>query len=250
MTPYYQDDAVTIYHGDCREILPTISGVALTVTSPPYNTLTSRTINGGGIHKKSQWAAKVRSDGYADDRSEADYWGWQAEVAHAVAKCSTLDASFFYNHKLRYRDKAPILPVDMVRMWPDWSLRQEIVWARDGSMVFNARMFPPSDERIYWMTRVGGNHKWSLDGNQWTSVWRVRQEIGMDGHPCPFPEGLPSRCITATTDPGDTVLDPFMGSGTTMRAAKDLNRKAIGCDVSEAYCEIAAKRMAQEVLPL
>ena len=249
MTPYYEDDAVIIYHGDCREVLPSISGVALTVTSPPYNTLTTRTITGGGLHKNSQWAKKVAQDGYADDMTEADYWAWQDEVATVVAGASLPDASFFYNHKLRYRDKRPIMPVDMVRMWVDWSLRQEIVWARDGSMVFNAQMFPPADERIYWMVRDHG-HKWSMDANAWTSVWRIRQEIGLDGHPCPFPIELPKRCIIATTDSGDLVLDPFMGSGTTLRAAKDLGRKAIGCDISERYCEIAAKRMAQEVLPL
>ena len=250
MTPYYSDDAVTIYHGDCLEVMAQLSGIATTVTSPPYNTLTARTIKGGGIHANSKWSSKVESDGYADDRTEADYWAWQNEVAEAIAKASTPDASFFYNHKLRYRDKAPILPVDMVRMWTDWSLRQEIVWARDGSMVFNAQMFPPSDERVYWMVKPEMRHKWSLDGNQWTSVWKVRQEVGMDGHPRPFPTGIPSRCIVATTDPGDTVLDPFMGSGTTLRSAKDHGRKAIGCDISEAYCEIAARRMAQEVLAL
>lgn len=70
----------------------------------------------------------------------------------------------------------------------------------------------------------------------------------VDGHPCPFPLELPKRCIAATTDLGDVVLDPFMGSGTTLRAAKDLGRKAIGIEIEERYCEIAAKRLAQEVL--
>ena len=251
MTPYYEDDACTIYLGDCREILPAISGVACTVTSPPYNTLTGSTINGGGMHKRSGWSEKVRTKGYADEMTEGEYWAWQANVSAAVAEASAPGASYFYNHKLRYRNSTPIMPADFLRTWTAWSLRQEIVWARDGSMVFNARMFPPCDERIYWMVREGADHKWNQDvGNQWLSVWRIRQEVGIDGHPCPFPLSLPARCILATTDPDDVVLDPFMGSGTTLRAAKDHGRKAIGIDVSEAYCEIAAKRLAQEVLAL
>ena len=78
-------------------------------------------------------------------------------------------------------------------------------------------------------------------------VWRVKPEHA-DNHPAPFPLQLPTLAIGATNAP--TVLDPFMGSGTTLRAAKDLNRKAIGIELSERYCEIAAKRMAQEVLAL
>ena len=67
-------------------------------------------------------------------------------------------------------------------------------------------------------------------------------------HPAPFPLSLPLKAISATT--ATTVLDPFMGSGTTLRAAKDLNRKAIGIELSERYCEVAAKRLAQGTLDL
>jgi len=115
-------------------------------------------------------------------------------------------------------------------------------------MVLNARMFPPSDERIYWMTK--GGWQWNQDAVAFMSVWRITPATGIDGHPCPFPDDIPKRCIVATTSPGDTILDPFMGSGTTLRAAKDLGRKAIGIEISERYCEIAARRMGQEVLAL
>ena len=62
-----------------------------------------------------------------------------------------------------------------------------------------------------------------------------------------YPEEIPARAIAAVTDPEDLVLDPFMGSGTTLRAAKDLGRRAIGIEIEEKYCEIAAKRLSQEV---
>ena len=252
MKPYYEDGAVTIYHGDCREILPTISGAACTVTSPPYNTLGPR-IPAEGTHKMAgdAWLEKVNAVGYSDDMPEDEYAEWQLSIAALVAVSSAAGASFFYNHKVRYRGLGDLVhPLDLVRQFATWSLRQEIVWARDGGVAFNARMFCPSDERVYWMVKPGAPHKWNQSSASDFTVWKIRQEIGLDGHPCPYPVKLPMKCIMATTDPGDVVLDPFMGSGTTLRAAKDLGRKAIGIEMSERYCEIAAKRCAQEVLAL
>ena len=71
---------------------------------------------------------------------------------------------------------------------------------------------------------------------------------GKVDHPTQKPLPTASIPIRYSTDPGDLVLDPFMGSGTTLRAAKDLGRRAIGIELSERYCEVAANRMAQEVL--
>ena len=82
-----------------------------------------------------------------------------------------------------------------------------------------------------------------------SNVWRIQPVNGSD-HPAPYPLTLAERCIRLSTWPGEIVFDPFMGSGTTLRAAKDLGRRAVGFELSEAYCEIAAKRLAQEVLPL
>ena len=248
-TPYYSDDFVTLYHGDCREILPGISGVSCVVTSPPYNTLGTRIpANPTGMHGGDKWAAKVVECGYADDMSEGDYVEWQITVADALASACVPGASFFYNHKIRYRDKAPVHPIDIVRRFESWETRQEIVWDRGGGMALNARMFCPSDERIYWMVKAGASHKWDQRSAGQMSVWRMSPESGIDGHPCPYPIKLPTKCIAATTDPGDLVLDPFVGSGTTARASMDLGRRCVGIDENEAYLEIAAKRLAQGVL--
>lgn len=70
---------------------------------------------------------------------------------------------------------------------------------------------------------------------------------GKSGHPCPKPNKWAEWQVAHFSKEGETILDPFMGSGTTLRAAKDLNRKAIGIEIEEKYCEIAANRMAQEV---
>lgn len=83
------------------------------------------------------------------------------------------------------------------------------------------------------------------------NIWRYNvNKHGMEntGHPAPFPIALAKDHILSWSNPGDVVLDPFAGSGTTLRAAKDLGRKAIGIEVEERYCEIIAKRMSQEVL--
>jgi DNA modification methylase len=73
------------------------------------------------------------------------------------------------------------------------------------------------------------------------------ERMGGNGHPCPKPEKWATWLIKRATKPGDLVIDPFMGSGTTLRAAKDLNRRAIGIDLSPKYCEIAKRRMSQGV---
>jgi site-specific DNA-methyltransferase (adenine-specific) len=71
-----------------------------------------------------------------------------------------------------------------------------------------------------------------------------------NGHPCPKPLGLMRWLVARVSKPNETVLDPFMGSGTTLLAAKDMGHRAIGIEIEERYCEIAAKRLSQEVLPL
>lgn len=255
MTPYYDDGTCVIYHGDCRDVLAKLTRhhnlIAATVTSPPYNTLGSRIPDkASGMHKSNQWLDKVRVKGYSDDMTETEYADWQREVSTALWGVTRCGGALFYNHKVRYRDLAPIHPIDLVRSFPMWSLRQEIIWDRCVAFAFNARMFAPSDERVYWMVRDGKPHEWNQEAASFLSIWRFPPVVGEDGHPCPYPEELPKRCIAASTQQGDIVLDPFMGSGTTLVAAKRLGRKGIGIELEEKYCEIAAKRLAQGALDL
>jgi site-specific DNA-methyltransferase (adenine-specific) len=247
--PYYQDDLVTIYHGDALSAA-SLTGVDCVVTSPPYNTLGTRIPSRPtGMHARSGWLAKVSAVGYADDMDEAAYAEWQCAVAVAVGAACRSGASWFYNHKPRLRDKTVLHPLEIVRQFADWPLRQELIWARPGAVAFNARVFASSDERIYWMVHHGAAHKWNQVAASWMSVWSLRPDIG-NPHPAPFPVELATRCIAATTDEGDTVLDPFMGSGTTIVAAKSMNRHAIGIELDERWCEVAANRCRQEVLGL
>lgn len=247
MKPYYQDEQVTVYLGDCREVLPELEGVATTVTSPPYNTLGSR-IPQEGTHLMAgnQWLAKVNEQGYADDMDEDEYQADQSTIAGLIYDATVPGGSFFYNHKIRYRDSVAIHPVTFAASFRGWQLRQEVVWDRRSAMAFNARMFAPSDERVLWMVRPDAPHQWNQDSAGLLTVWTIspQKAEGLD-HPCPFPDALPSRCIGATTQEGDVVLDPFMGSGSTLMAARQLGRKGIGIEREERFCEMAVQRLSQ-----
>lgn len=249
MKPYYQHAGITIYHGDCREILPPLDAADLVVTSPPYNQLADLPVSGSGLWGKSTGGAgflrKWQSDNYYDSLPEADYQRLQNKIFEQIKVKET--ASLFYNHQIRWRDGMCLHPAKWFRP-VGWSMRQEIVWDRGGGMMFNARMFCRFDERLLWFVKA--SWKWNQSAVGYGTIWRLAREQQQQGkeHPVAFPIEIPARCIEATTDVGDLVLDPYCGSGTTLRAAKDLNRRAIGIEIEERYCEIAAKRLSQEVL--
>lgn len=236
MTPYYDEDGITIYHGDALDVLTALSGVDVVVTSPPYN------LNGdgwttGGAGK--EWARL--GDGYGihgDDMPHAEYVAWQRSVLSACWGTLSDDGAIFYNHKPIARGNEVRLPLELN---PGLPLRQVIVWDRGSGFCRNLTHFVPTHEWILLFARPA----FRLTTRSVDDVWRIPFETGGE-HPAPFPLKLASRAIGSTS--AATVLDPFMGSGTTLRAAKDLGRKAIGIELSERYCEIAAQRLAQGVL--
>lgn len=232
----------TLYNADCLDVLPKISGVQLTVTSPPYNQKLDQ-IKASGFKKEgnAQWANRISSS-YADSMDETEYQDWQVRVLNAIHAASTDDASCFYNHKCRWREKVLLHPIDTVRR-SLWQLRQEIIWARDGSLTQNAKMFPPSEERIYWLKK--DSWRWNEDANRWMSVWRL-DSSKMTDHPVAYPVEIPQRAIMATTAEGETVLDPFMGSGTTGLACMKLNRKFVGIEKDPKHFATAVSRLERE----
>ena len=237
MTPYYEDDAVTIYHGDCREVLPGLSGVGQVLTSPPYN------LNGDGNKSGGTYFANL-ADGYSthgDDMPHAEYVEWQREVLSLLWATLTDDGAIYYNHKPRVGGDRVRLPLELV---PDeMPIRQIIVWDRGSGFNRQFTYYVPTHEWIMLIARPA----FRIATRSVDDVWRIPFETGGE-HPAPFPLALASRALASTK--ATTILDPFMGSGTTLRAAKDLGRKAIGIELDEQYCEIAARRMAQEVLDL
>jgi DNA modification methylase len=236
----------TLYLGDCVDVLRDLkknapgcwSGVQCFVTSPPYNQ-NLQNFRPSGMHKETNWVTRI-SSAYYDTMDEDEYEDWQLEVLDCCHDVASGNASFFYNHKVRWRDKVPLFPLDIVRP-SKWAIRQEIIWARDGSVTQNAKMFPPSDERIFWLYK--NDWKWNRANTTWMSVWRINSEAGSD-HPVAYPVEIPNRAIACTSDPGDVVLDPFMGSGTTGVACANLGRKFIGIEIERKYFDIACERIA------
>jgi len=107
--------------------------------------------------------------------------------------------------------------------------------------------FRESDDEMRGRNRSGAVAEMKLKGN----IWRVPNHGGNGtGHPAAFPERLAADFVHSWSNPGDIVLDPFAGSGTTLKAAKELNRRFIGIEINPEYVEICQKRIEQEVLPL
>lgn len=208
MKPYYQDSAVTIYHGDCREILPTMDKVDLVLTDPPY---------GIGESNKKGLSRSVLAK--AKDYGDFDW------------------------------DKNPI----------SQDLFNSVVLAGKWACVWggNYYLVKPSSCWLIWDKQNGANDfaDAEMAWTNWPKAVRLKQHLwnGMirkDSearfHPTQKPLDVIAWAIGLAPE-SQTILDPFMGSGTTLRAAKDLGRKAIGIEMEEKYCEIAAMRMSQEV---
>lgn len=208
MKPYYQDDLVTIYLGDCREIMPTITRPDLVLTDPPY-----------GIGRDGKPASTSRHGGHKG----YPFLGWDS-------------------------DRPARETFDLVR----FVSADQIIWGAN----YFADLLPPSSRWLIWDK---GQRIDQADAElAWTSfdapvrVFTLNRVVLMgDGavHPTQKPVQLMSWCLNLAGGSG-SVLDPFLGSGSTLRAAKDLGRRAIGIEIEERYCEIAAKRMSQEVLTL
>lgn len=227
-TPYYQDDLVTLYHGDCREVLPTIAAgsVAALVTDPPYgmNYQSHRRV-------ATQKFAKIADDGAVVTDWFADAW---ATVRDGGAGYVATRWDVFPQWQDELRGYAPT--------------RNVIVWAKDnhGSGDLTGD-YAPQHEFILYLPK--GRHV--LRGRRLSNVWTVPRDAATTyEHPTQKPVSLMGRAIAKSSDPGDLILDPFAGSGSTLRAAKDLGRRAIGVELEERYCEVIVRRLAQQALDL
>jgi DNA modification methylase len=105
----------------------------------------------------------------------------------------------------------------------------------------------PIVEYIFWITKEHKTPKFNKETFRYTEVWSIPPVINPN-HPATFPNLLVEQCIVATTDIGDLVLDPFLGSGTVSEVARKIKRSFIGIEINPEYCEVAEERLAQGVL--
>lgn len=245
--PYYRDELVAIYHGDSLDVLADLGpNVAdITVTSPPYNMGTSPSGDGKFYGHASQWASRFTTEGYdghGDAMDPAEYDSWLRTVLLACADAST--GAVWFNHRPRVWFGRAKLPFDMdfgflqEPTGDKFGLRQIAIWDRKQGTGTNAGLLTIRQEWVMLFCWDGFKMDRSLVG--FGDVWPLGVPSNKGDHPCPFPQELPARCI-ALSSPA-IVIDPFMGSGTTLGAAKAAGVRAIGIDQSERFCQMAAER--------
>lgn len=214
--PYYQDDYVTLYHADCREVLPLLEPVDLVLTDPPYGI--------GEARDKSK--SRNRGIRLAAQKDYGNFdWDDKPIDQDLINQLITQPAIIFGGNYYAMPPSA---------CWLVWDKHQtgdfadcELAWTN----------LPGAVRRIDYL---------------WNGMIKQRPE--QRWHPTQKPLDVMKWCInqadTKLKKRVETILDPFAGSGTTLRAAKDMNRKAIGIEREEQYCEVAANRLRQEVLGL
>ena len=229
-----------VYLGDCLEILPEISenSAHIAITSPPYNLTIDKVSSGSKIAKEAE---RQFENWYPDEIPELVYQSQQKQlVSHLLSVCSS---SVFYNHKLRYawhsrfKHRTPLKAYHPLNWLDDFPLWCEIIWDRCG-VNRPSRRYHVSDERVY---QIGRPLKWNNE-RALTNIWRIPPSRNK-GHVCSFPMQLVENCMLPTTDEGDVVIDPYLGSGTTALACIKHGRGFIGIEKDEAYYKLACRNI-------
>lgn len=250
MTPYYQAGGVTLWLGDCLTVLPTLKErFDLVVTSPPYNLggATNGSLKASRPRRQSRWgyATAPLTNGYgihADAMTWPDYVAWQRRVLLACWERLEPTGAIFYNHKPVIRDRLLRLPLECN---PGLPLRQIVVWDRGSGFNFDRSHYCPVTEWLLILAGAGFNLR-DQGASKVGDLWRIDFEQHTP-HPAPFPLALPATAIETTG--ARSVLDPFVGWGTTALAAKLAGVRCVGIDVEERFLEMAARRLEQGVLP-
>lgn len=200
MKPYYEDGAVTIYHADCMDVLPTLGQFDLLLTDPPY-----------GIGACNQTLGKGRKDFHRGD--------WDST-------------------------RPDISAVTVMAEW-------QCIWGGN----YFSDVLPPTNDWLIWH-KANDGRSFSECEMAWTNYGRQTRHLThhwsgeIKSHPTQKPEPVMVWALSQAPAMVRTVLDPFMGSGTTLVAAKRLGKVAVGIEREERYCEIAARRLSQGALDL
>jgi DNA modification methylase len=211
-------DGCCIVHGDATAVLPLLGSVDVAVTDPPYGIAGG---TGGQQHdyQKSNYGGEWKDDG--------DYIA--RVVVPIIETCRVMASAVALTTGTANMMQYP-QPDDIGAFWCPAAPRL----SKWGFTTFHPILYYGK----YWRAGRGN----------WPNGREMNEAAVKNGHPCPKPIGAWKWLVEKVAPPDAIILDPFLGSGTTLRAAKDLGRRAIGIEIEEKYCEIAAKRLEQGVL--
>ena len=215
MKPYYEDESVTLYHGDCREVTDWLSADVL-VTDPPY-----------GVAHLSGWTTKL--------------WGDVAKYRHHITGDD--DTAVRDEILAAWGDRPALVFGSWKRPRPP-AARALLIWDKGEASGMGDLSIPwkPSHEEIYVL---GSGFKGRRNGGVIRAYVPARVSMGRT-HPTEKPVDLLVTLIEKC--PHGVIADPFAGSGSTLVAAKQMGRRAVGVELEERYCEIIASRLSQGVL--
>jgi site-specific DNA-methyltransferase (adenine-specific) len=253
VTPYYERAGIVIYHGDCRNVLPLLpaASVNLFLLDPPYGLK----YNDDDLAARWEFAVGLAPShaGPPDRRPilQDDPAGWEPLMRAWLAQIK----------RLAHPDcccccccggggPSPIFArLTLMMDEPPLEFCQAVVWDKGGlGMGWRYRR---NYEFVLVAQIRGRKLPWYDDTDKVANVVRLNKIIpSADQHPTVKPVQLMEKFIQLHTKPGDLVLDPFMGSGTTLRAAKNLGRRAIGIELDRRWCDLAIERLRQDALPL
>jgi site-specific DNA-methyltransferase (adenine-specific) len=215
--PYYDENGITIYHGDCREILPELEPVDCVLTDPPYGVNLGEKANNQRFDRQKY--TKV------NDTPEEIV----PLVCDVISLCQRLTSRIILTPGVKNMFAYPKPTHCGSFYYPSAS----------GCNAWGFSCWQP----IFYYGKDPYGGKGSMPDS-----FMSTEAAEKNGHPCPKPIVQWKRLLNRCTIIGETILDPFMGSGTTLVASKQLGRRAIGIEIEEKYCEIAVKRLAQGVL--
>jgi len=241
-----------IVQGNCLEVMSKIPDESIDVTfaDPPFN-------------------LKKKYNGYKDSKEFDEYLEWCEQWICEMVRITKPAGSIFVHNIPRWLTYYAgfLNKIADFRHWISWdaptapmgkSLQPAhygiLFYAKDikQSKCYELRYPHKRDRKSDYLSKDYGGKKASLHpfgplvSDVWTDIHRIKHNKYRDKHPCQLPIHLLERVILMSTDEGDTVLDPFIGTGTTAIAAKRLGRKYIGIDVDNKYVEIAESKLSQE----
>ena len=226
------------------------STIDLIITSPPYNKagyegfLRKR-------HKKDSWANRnVEYGGFEENdfMDENEYKKEQIRVLNEMCRIIKPNGSIFYNHKIRISKHKASHPIEWI-LKSNLIFRQQIVWNRKNSPAFSPIRYLPNTELIFWLTKTQQQPNFSRSSEAlfMGEVWEFPARPNKL-HPAPFPEELPFNIMTCLKNKSSNIIvyDPYCGTGTTCKVAKDFGFNFIGSELISKYCNIAIDKIKNQ----